>query len=150
MCGWSGKMLLIFRPQLFLPSSTTGWKKVVLQSWVTRTIQPFPRTTSHIFRGHKVFHGASSVSGREKRQRRKGEEKKRDLAIHSSLQESGFLVFQHSSLLAEPDSGPTAESSHCRRQLSCTVVSLHLCQLGLLLSFITSAINKALSSKHSI
>lgn len=92
-------------------------------------------------------HG-QSPGGRKEREEKEKENK--DLVSRGSLQEFGFLLFQHSFLLAEPDSGPTAESSHCRLQLSCTVVSLHLCQLGLLLSFITSAINKALSSKHSI
>lgn len=97
----------------------------------------------------KCFMGYhQSLGGRKETEEK--EKKNKDLVIHSSLQESRFLLSEHNFELAGSDSGPVAESSHCRLQLSCTVVSLHLCQLGLLPSFITSAINKALSSKHSI
>lgn len=75
------------------------------------------------------------------------------------MEESGLIsqasaavlpVLPAHSLSVSSASLPAVQSLHCRLKLRCTVISLHLCQEGSLLSFITFAINKALSSTHSI
>lgn len=140
--------MLIFSPQLFLPNKTLlagkMWSCRTGSSGQVRLLLGRSCIFSEVIKCFMGYH--QSLGGREESEEK--EKKNKDLLIHSSLQESGFLLLQHNFLLAGSDLGPTAESSHCRLQLSCTVVSLLLCQLGLLLSFITSAINKALSSKH--